>query len=604
MDSLSTPVVSAAKLPILNPNEFDLWKMRIEHYFLMTDYSLWEVLINRDSPALTIVIDGVVRPVTILSADQKLARRNELKSCGTLLMALPDKHQLKFNSHKDAKTLMQAIEKRFGGNTETKKIDVDELKEIDLRWQMAMLTIRARRKGHFARECRYPKDTRRTGAAEEMDLKWQMAMLTVRARKRHFARKCRSPKDTRRNVWEAMTGVFRQKRNLSTMLLWPSLLQVLLVLTTRCQSGDGYHVVPPPYTRTFMPPKPDLVFHNAPDVNETVHTAFNVEAEIPQNSLSFVQPTEQVKTPRLSVKTIKTSIPTANPKTAIPNPKSNGNHMNRKACFVCKSLDHLIKDLLTTSKLTVAARPVTAVVPKPHVTRPRPAKPIVTKPHSPPRKHLNRSSSPKANNFPLKVTAVKVLQVHAAKGVQGKWECKPKCLILDHVSRNTSASMTLKRVLVTKPQNKTPYELLHGRTPSIGFMRPFGCHVTILNTLDPKFDWKVDGGFLVGYSVSSKAFRVFNSSSPTWLFDIDTLIKTMNYQLITTGTESNPSAGVQEQFDAEKAREESVQQYVLFFVWSSGSTNPQNTDGDVAFEVKEPEFEGRKPQSEVHVSPS
>nr|GEX77961.1 hypothetical protein [Tanacetum cinerariifolium] len=55
MDSLSTPVVSAAKLPILNPNEFDLWKMRIEQYFLMTYYSLWEVIINGDSPIPTIV---------------------------------------------------------------------------------------------------------------------------------------------------------------------------------------------------------------------------------------------------------------------------------------------------------------------------------------------------------------------------------------------------------------------------------------------------------------------------------------------------------------------------------------------------------------------
>nr|GFC83801.1 hypothetical protein [Tanacetum cinerariifolium] len=70
-----------------------------------------EVVINRDSPAPTIVVDGVVQPVTIMSADQKLARRNELKARGTLLMALPDKHQLKFNSHKDAKTLMEAIEK-------------------------------------------------------------------------------------------------------------------------------------------------------------------------------------------------------------------------------------------------------------------------------------------------------------------------------------------------------------------------------------------------------------------------------------------------------------------------------------------------------------
>nr|GEZ62955.1 hypothetical protein [Tanacetum cinerariifolium] len=132
-----------------------------------------------------------------MSADQKLAKRNELKARGTLLMALSDKQQLKFNSHKDAKTLMEAIEKRFGGNTKTKKIDVNDLEEIDLRWQMAMLTMRARRflqntgrnlddnkvttmgfdmskvecynchrKGHFARECRSLKDTRRTGAAE------------------------------------------------------------------------------------------------------------------------------------------------------------------------------------------------------------------------------------------------------------------------------------------------------------------------------------------------------------------------------------------------------------------------------------------------------
>nr|GEV73990.1 hypothetical protein [Tanacetum cinerariifolium] len=65
-----------------------------------------------------------------------------------------------------------------------------------------------------------------------------------------------------------------------------------------------------------------------------------------------------------------------------------------------------------------------------------------------------------------------------------------------------TACYVQNRVLVTKPHNKTPYELLHGRTPSISFMRPFGCHVTILITLDSlgKFERKVDEGFLVGYS--------------------------------------------------------------------------------------------------------
>nr|GEW30516.1 retrovirus-related Pol polyprotein from transposon TNT 1-94 [Tanacetum cinerariifolium] len=120
-----------------------------------------------------------------------------------------------------------------------------------------------------------------------------------------------------------------------------------------------------------------------------------------------------------------------------------------------------------------------------------------------------------------------------------------------------TACYVQNRVLVAKHHHKTPYELLHGRTPSIGFMRHFGCPVTILNTLDSlgKFDGKVDEGFELG-----------------------TL------------------AGFQDKFDA-KAREESDQQYVLFPVWSSGSTNPQNTDEDAAFDEK-------KHESEVNVSSS
>nr|GEW81981.1 retrovirus-related Pol polyprotein from transposon TNT 1-94 [Tanacetum cinerariifolium] len=115
-------VVGAAKLPILNPNEFDLWKMRIEQYFLMTDYSLWEVILNGDSPTPTIIVNRVVQSVAPTTAEQRLAKKNELKSRGTLLMALPDKHQLKFNIHKDAKTLMEAIEKRIAPTTAEQRL--------------------------------------------------------------------------------------------------------------------------------------------------------------------------------------------------------------------------------------------------------------------------------------------------------------------------------------------------------------------------------------------------------------------------------------------------------------------------------------------------
>nr|GFA02709.1 retrovirus-related Pol polyprotein from transposon TNT 1-94 [Tanacetum cinerariifolium] len=139
-------------------------------------------------------------------------------------------------------------------------------------------------------------------------------------------------------------------------------------------------------------------------------------------------------------------------------------------------------------------------------------------------------------------------------------------------------------------------------------MRPFGCPVTILNTLDPlgKFEGKVDEGFLVGYSVNSKAFKVFNSrtrtvqetmhvnflenkpnitgTGSTWLFDINSLTRTMNYQPVTAGNQSNPSAGFQEEIDAENAEEKATQQYVLFPVWSTGSSNPQNKEGDATFD--------------------
>ncbi|GJX84371.1 retrovirus-related pol polyprotein from transposon TNT 1-94 [Tanacetum coccineum] len=129
------------------------------------------------------------------------------------------------------------------------------------------------------------------------------------------------------------------------------------------------------------------------------------------------------------------------------------------------------------------------------------------------------------------------------------------------------------RVLVIKPHNKTPYKLFHGRTPTLSFIRPFGCPVTILNTIDHlgKFDGKADEGFFVGYSLNSKAFRVFNSrtriveenlhirfsestpnvvgSGPDWLFDIDALTRTMNYEPIVAGTQSNGFADLKSSHD-------------------------------------------------------
>nr|GFB15776.1 hypothetical protein [Tanacetum cinerariifolium] len=89
----------------------------------------WEVILNGDSPSPTRIVDGAVQIIAPTTAEQRLAKKNELKARGTLLMALPDKHQLNFNILKDAKSLMEAIEKRFEGNKETKKVQKTLLKQ-------------------------------------------------------------------------------------------------------------------------------------------------------------------------------------------------------------------------------------------------------------------------------------------------------------------------------------------------------------------------------------------------------------------------------------------------------------------------------------------
>ncbi|GJT67210.1 putative ribonuclease H-like domain-containing protein [Tanacetum coccineum] len=133
-----------------------------------------------------------------------------------------------------------------------------------------------------------------------------------------------------------------------------------------------------------------------------------------------------------------------------------------------------------------------------------------------------------------------------------------------------TACYILNRVRVTKPQNKTPYELLFGHKPIISYIRPFGCHVTILDTLSVlgKFDGKCDEGFLVGYSLNSKAYRVYNlvtknvevnlhvnfpEGKPNvkgvgyrWMFDIDYITDSMNYILVSLDNQVNPHAGMSE----------------------------------------------------------
>ncbi|GJT19938.1 putative ribonuclease H-like domain-containing protein [Tanacetum coccineum] len=169
-------------------------------------------------------------------------------------------------------------------------------------------------------------------------------------------------------------------------------------------------------------------------------------------------------------------------------------------------------------------------------------------------------------------------------------------------------SDTLKS-FITGIENLVDHKVKVIRTPTLSFMRPFGCPVTILNTIDHlgKFDGKADEGFFVGYSLNSKAFRVFNSrtriveenlhirfsentpnvvgSGPDWLFDIDALTRTINYEPIVAGTQSNGFAGTKASDNAGQARKETepVKDYILLPLWTADppySQDPKSSHDD------------------------
>nr|GEZ45084.1 hypothetical protein [Tanacetum cinerariifolium] len=414
-DAPPAKVLDLSKIanPLYSLRDKDLFKskdpqvnMRIEQYFLLTDYSLWEVILNGDSPTPARIVDGVVQVISPTTIERKLAKKNELKARETLLMAFTDKHQLKFNIYKDAKSLMEAIEKRFGGNKETKKVWKTLFKQhLPSEWKTH--TLIWRNKADL--EEQNDEDLKQIDAVdlEEMDLKWQMAMLTMRARRRgHFARECRSQKENRnkdtprRNVpVEASTsnalvsqcdGVGYDNHVFNSQVFDCDELNSsksddsvpTSPVNDRYKSGEGYHAVPPPYTGTFMPPKPNLVFHDAPPASETV-LMWHV-------------------------------VPTA---------------------------------VLTRSRLVPlnAARLVTIAVLKSIVKSLRPVTHVVNKAHTPIRRNINHIPVPKNSNFNQTVTTIKVKKVNAVKGANGNWVWKPKCTVLDHVSRLKSASMTLKQ---------------------------------------------------------------------------------------------------------------------------------------------------------------
>ncbi|GJV32830.1 hypothetical protein Tco_1393230 [Tanacetum coccineum] len=219
------PTITTMKIPIIGKGEYDIWSMRMRQYICHIDHNLWDAIVNGDLEEEPAPTRETSAPPAPKIAKQLVAKRNQERVKSILLLAIPDEYLLKFHNVTDAKSLWEAINSRFGGNDESKKmqknvlkhqfenfstalnesldkaydrvykdemkrssssistsqnlaflssentsstnevstasgdfrIDEDDLEELDLRWQVAMLTIRCynyHRKGHFARECK------------------------------------------------------------------------------------------------------------------------------------------------------------------------------------------------------------------------------------------------------------------------------------------------------------------------------------------------------------------------------------------------------------------------------------------------------------------
>nr|GEZ26557.1 putative reverse transcriptase domain-containing protein [Tanacetum cinerariifolium] len=391
------------------------------------------VVVYNNSPAPTRVIKGVVQPVAPTTVEQRLARKNELKDCGTLLMALPDKHQLKFNIHKDAKTLMEAIEKRFGKNKETKKVKSSSSASTS------------------TQNIAFMSSSNTDGTNEPVSAAASVYAISV-------------------------------KIDVSALPNVDTLSNAVIYLFFASVQG-----------KWEWKPKYPILDHGNPQL--ALKDKGVIDSGCSRHmtgNMSYLSNFEELNGGYVSFG--------GNPK---------GGKIFRKGKIKTGKLD--FDDVYFFKELKFNLFSVSQMCDK-------------------------------KNSVLFTETECLVLSF--------EFKLPDENQVLLRVPRENN--MYNNRVLVTKPQNKTPYELLLGRTPSIGFMRPFGCPVTILNTLDPlgKFHGKVDEGFLVGYSVSSKAFRVFNSrtrivqeilhmnfleirpnvagSGPTLLFDIDNLTKTMN----------------------------------------------------------------------------
>nr|GEX18245.1 putative reverse transcriptase domain-containing protein [Tanacetum cinerariifolium] len=533
-------------------------------------------------------------------------------------------------------------------------------KEIDLRWQMAMLTIRARRflkntgrkfslngnkaigfdkskvecynchkRGHFARECRAPRSqdtkhkesTRRTIPMEtpalaalvlcdglggydwsdqDEDGPTNFSLMTnsstssnseedIKILKREIYLKEVAITELMRKLELAQKQkdeiqlIVEKFENSSTNL--SKLLDCQII--DKCKTGLGYNVVLPPYTRNFLPLKPVLSgleeFVNKPIVNEP--TVMKLVVKTSEAKASADKPKDVMKNfdPPVIEDWISDSKDEAKLKPKIEKKTVKPNFAKIRFGKSKEQVKSLRKTTVIQAILVNASRQVSTAHPKSTVNVARQMSYLSKSIHSSVKRPIHKKTTFKNSNVPHKVNTVKSKTVNTARPkaiVNGnpQIDLQDKGVIDSGCSRHMTGNMSYL----------TNYKEIDG-----GYVAFGGNPKREKITGRGKFDGKADEGLFVGYSLNSKAFRVFNNktrivednlhimfsentpnivgSGPNWLFDIDALTKSMSYKPVVAGNQSIGNASIKACDDASKARMETLRgkDYILLTLWTT-----------------------------------
>nr|GEU36818.1 putative reverse transcriptase domain-containing protein [Tanacetum cinerariifolium] len=494
----------------------------IKLMLLMVDYSLWEVIENGSAPLITQVVEGVETTISPATAEEK-AQRSQLEIHGEII-SQEDVNQkflrslsLEWNTHTivwmnkpqidtlsldDLNNNMNIYELEvkgtsssntqniafvFSNNTSSINRAVNTAHGITTASTQATV-VNSTTIDNLARK--FLRNTRRKfslNGNETIRFDKSKVECYNNHKNGHFARECRAlrSKDTKHKESTRIhmpveihassdlvscdeLGEFRRKLELAqkekdkiqlTVEIFENSSKNLSKLidcqiVDKCKTGLGYNAIPPPYTGNFFPLKPDLSglekFLNESIVTKPIVKKLEIETSEAKADADKPKVTRKNFGPPLIEDWISNSEDEAESKSKIGNPQM-------------ESHDKEVIDSRCARYMTGNMSYLTDY------------------------KEIDRGyvvfgGNPKGDK------------------ITGKEAVNTACYVQN-------------RALVVKPHNKTSYELFHGRTQALSFMRPFGCPVTIFNTKDHlgKFDGKVDEGFFVGYSLNCKAFRVFNN---------------------------------------------------------------------------------------------